>query len=80
MNPMFSLLNRNKISSVQDMMRMVQTAGNPQAAMSQLMQSNPMMAQVMQYVQQNGGDAKAAFYKAAQDMGIDPNSVLSQLR
>ena len=80
MNPMFNLLNRNKIASVQDMMRMVQMAGNPQAALSQLVSQNPQMAEVAKYIQQNGGDAKAAFYKAAQERGIDPNSILSQLR
>ena len=80
MNPMFSLLNRNKIASVQDMMRTVQMAGNPQAALSQLVLQNPQMAEVAKYIQQNGGDAKAAFYKAAQERGVDPNSILSHLR
>ena len=80
MNPMLSLLNRNKISSVQDMMRAVQMAGNPQAALNQLISQNPQMAEVANYIRQNGGDAKAAFYKAAQERGIDPNSILSQLR
>ena len=42
--------------------------------------NNPQMRQVMEYVQANGGDAKAAFYKKAQEMGIDPNEVIAQLQ
>ena len=77
MNPMLSLLNQSKIQS---MMQMVKTAQNPQLALNQLMAQNPQMAQVMQIIRQNGGDAKAAFYKTAQEYGIDPNAVLSQLQ
>ena len=50
--------------------------GNP----ASLLMNNPQMRQVMEYVQANGGDAKAAFYKKAQEMGIDPNEVIAQLQ
>ena len=41
---------------------------------------NPQMKQVMQYIQENGGDPKAAFYKMAKEKGIDPEQILRQLR
>lgn len=50
--------------------------GNP----AQLLMNNPQMRQIMEYVQANGGDAKAAFYKKAEEMGVDPDTILSQLR
>ena len=49
-------------------------------AINQMAASNPQMQQVMQFVNQNGGDAKQAFYNLAQQRGIDPNEVLNQLK
>lgn len=57
---------------------MVHAAQNPQAAVSQMAQSNPQMQYVMQYIQQNGGDAKAAFYALAKQKGVDPDAILQQ--
>lgn len=36
--------------------------------------------QAMEYVRNNGGDAKTAFYRLAQQKGVDPESVLRSLR
>lgn len=60
-------------------MSLVRSAGNPQAMMSQLMQNNPQYSQVMKIIQENGGDAKAAFYNLAQQQGVDPNQILNML-
>lgn len=49
------------------------------AAINQMAANNPQMQQVLQVVQQNGGDAKAAFYNMAQQRGVDPNMILQQL-
>lgn len=53
---------------------------NPGAMVGQAMMNNPQMKQVMDYVNQNGGDPKTAFYKLAEEMGVDPEEVLKQLR
>ena len=36
--------------------------------------------QAMDYVRANGGDARTAFYRLAQQKGVDPGSVLRGLR
>ena len=54
-------------------------AKDPMAAISQMATNNPQMQQVLQVVQQNGGNAKAAFYNMAQQRGVDPNIILQQL-
>ena len=54
--------------------------GNPQAAIGQMAQNNPQMQQVMQFVQQNGGDAKSAFYALARQKGVDPEAIIQQAR
>lgn len=48
--------------------------------LNQMMSQNPQIKQVMDFVNENGGDPKQAFYKKAQEMGINPDDVLSQLR
>lgn len=81
---MLSMLNQNRVSSqiqpIKNALNMVKTAQNPQLMLNQLMQNNPMYSQVQQIIQQNGGDAQKAFYSLAQQMGVDPNQILSQLK
>ena len=49
--------------------------GNPQMMIQQI----PQYQSVMNYVNANGGDAKAAFYAKAKEMGIDPDEIIKQL-
>ena len=65
---------------VTQMMNFYKTAKNPQDTLMRMMNSNPRMKQVMDYINANGGDAKAAFYKMAEEKGVDPEEILSQLR
>lgn len=44
-----------------------------------LAQQNPQMQQVMNLVNQTG-DPKTAFYKMAEEKGVDPEQILSMLR
>ncbi|MBQ2175835.1 MAG: hypothetical protein II453_12505 [Alphaproteobacteria bacterium] len=59
---------------------MVKAAKNPQAMMQMMAQQNPQISQVMNFVQQNGGDPKMAFYKLAEQRGVNPDEVLQMLR
>ena len=67
------------LSPIKQMMNTLKSAGNPQMMLNQMMSQNPQLKQVMTYVQQNGGDAKTAFYKLVQEKGVDPNEILRQL-
>ena len=48
-----------------------------------MMQNDPRIQQVLNYINQNGGDAKALFYnmaqRIAQQKGIDPNVIINQV-
>ena len=48
--------------------------------MQMMAQQNPQISQVMNFVQQNGGDPKTAFYKLAEQRGVNPDEVLQMLR
>ena len=76
-NPMLAALMQNKLGPVKQAMNMMQTAANPNAMVNQLLQQNP---QVQQLIQQAGGDPKKAFYTLAQQMGVDPDAFISQIK
>lgn len=79
-NPMLSTLNQNKIIPIKNMMNAMRSAKNPQMMLQQMMVQNPQVKQVMDYVQKNGGDAKAAFYKLSEEKGVNPDDILNMLR
>ena len=83
-NPMLSQLNQSQISQnlapIKNMMNMIRSSKDPQSMFTQLMQQNPQMRSIMQYVNSNGGDPKSAFYAMAKEKGINPEDILSQLR
>ena len=55
-------------------------AQNPILFLNELVSSNPQFAQVFEYVTQNGGDPKTAFYNYAKQLGVDPQTVLNTLQ
>ena len=65
--------NRNPMQNARGIMQMLK--GNPQAIMD-MMGNNPNMQKVNEIIQQNGGDAKQAFFNLANQMGVDPNEIL----
>lgn len=82
-NPIFSSFpsNReNNRNSLSDIYNQIRTSPNPNKLMQQLLKNDPRFQQVINYINQNGGDAKSAFYNMAAKKGVDPNSILSQLR
>lgn len=58
------------------MMQIARAMQSPQEAISQI----PQLKQAMDLVRQAGGDPRQAFYALAQQKGVDPESILSQLR
>ena len=70
---MLAGLNQSRLSQT---IAQIKSIGNPQMMLQQM----PQYRQVMDYVNQNGGDAKSAFYSKAKEMGVDPNEVLKALR
>lgn len=53
---------------------------SPRTMLNQMIMQNPQMKQAMEYINANGGDPKSAFYKLADEMGVDPDEVLKAMR
>lgn len=68
------------MGQIKNLMQMVRSSGNPQAMLGQMMQNNPQMKQVMDVVNQYGGDAQKAFYALAQQRGVNPDDILNMLK
>ena len=64
---------------IRQMINMLRSSGNPQAMLGQLMANNPQVRQVMEIVQQYGGDADKAFRAVAQQKGIDPQEIIDMM-
>ena len=77
-------LNRNgimqMIQPVKKMMNTVRMAQNPQAALNQLVMSNPQMKQVMEIINRHGGDPMEAFRAEAEARGINPQEILDMMK
>ena len=81
-NPILDMMTRTNtaMESFGKMVGTVQAAKNPMGAISQMAMNNPQMQQVMQVVQQNGGNAQQAFYNMCRQRGVDPNTIISQVQ
>lgn len=81
---MLTALNQNRtfqgIAQAKKMMQTLKSVGNPQMMLNQMMGQNPQLKQVMDFVNANGGDPQALFYKLAEERGVNPDDILNQLR
>ena len=68
------------MQNVRQMMGMLNASQNPVAMMNSMVQGNPNLKQVMDFINQSGGDPKKAFYALAEQKGIDPQEILNMLK
>ena len=81
MNPILQKMQMpNNLNQIRNMMNTVKSAGNPQAMLMNMAQNNPRIKQAMDVINQSGGDPQKAFYALAEQKGVNPEDILSQLR
>lgn len=68
------------MQSLRQMANVVRNSRNPQMMLMELAQSNPQMKQAIEYIGQNGGNAKEAFYALAKQKGVNPDTILNMFR
>ena len=83
-NPIFSSFNsfenQNNSNSLFDVYNQVRQSKNPDQVIQRLLANTPQYQEIMKYIDQNGGDAKTAFYNMAAQKGVNPETILSRLR
>lgn len=80
MNPILQKMQTPNLNQIRNMMNTVKSAGNPQAMLMNMAQNNPRIKQAMDVINQSGGDPQKAFYALAEQKGVNPEDILSQLR
>lgn len=80
MPPILQQLAQNPMQQIKNLMMTVKNAGNPQAMLNQMANSNPNLKQAMDFVKQSGGDPKKAFYALAQQKGVNPDDIINMLK
>ena len=68
------------MSKIKEMVNLIKSSKNPQAMIQNMMTQNPQMRQVMDLVNQNGGDVKKVFYDMAKQKGVNPDDILNILK
>ena len=77
MNPIINQLMGNNFLGL---FKALKTAQNPNAMFQNMVQTNPQLQQVMNFINQNGGNAKQLFYQQAQQKSVDPNIIINNLK
>ena len=75
-----SPLFKGNLGQVKQLMTICKNANDPQAMLHSMITQNPQMKSAIDLIQQSGGDPKTAFYKLAEQKGIDPNTILDALK
>ncbi len=66
-------------NNIQQLIQTIKNCGNPQQMMQSMIQNNPQLG-IMGLLQQNGGNAKQAFYSLAQQKGVNPDEILNMIK
>ena len=72
--------NSPMIARAKQMMNAVQMAQNPQMALNQLMMNNPQLKQVMDLINQNGGDVDKTIRTVAEQNGLRPEDIMELIK
>ena len=67
------------LNQIKQYMNLFKNSNNPQALLQNMIQNIPQMKGVINFINQNGGDPKTAFYKMAEQEGVNPNEILDML-
>jgi hypothetical protein len=59
---------------------MAKIAQDPQGSLNQAIANNPAISEVIDYINQNGGDPKTVFENLAYQLNKNPNEVLEQTK
>ena len=80
-NPLMQLAKASPMmGQIKQMMGMLRTAQNPQAMLNQMVTNNPQLKQVMDIINQHGGNIGEAVRTVAEQNGIRPEDIMDLLK
>lgn len=72
--------NSPMMRQIKQMMTAVQMSQNPQMTLNQMAMNNPQLKQVMELINQNGGDIDRTVRTVAEQNGIRPEDIMDLLK
>ena len=73
-------LGQNNMSVVKSIVGMLSGSANPYQVLTGIAAKNPMIKNVMDSANSSGKSYKDIFYELAKQKGVDPNSIIGQLK
>ena len=70
----------NNLRQIKQMANLVKNVNNPQQLLTNLVNQNPQMKQVLDMIQTSGKSPRDLFYEMANQKGVDPNQILNLLK
>lgn len=83
MNNLYQQLNSNRInqnSNLNQLINSFKNSSNQQEFLNNLIKNNPNIQNIYSLIQNSNKSPKELFYLLAEQKGIDPNVILSQLQ
>lgn len=68
------------MNQIKNWVNQLKGMSNPNEGLKMLISQNPQLQQVMNLIQQSGGNPKQAFMKMAQARGINPQQIITMLK
>jgi hypothetical protein len=62
------------------MFNILKNSNNPQQAFIQMLNQNPQLKNIYEFVSTNGGNAEQLFYTLAKQKNTDPNQILNMFK
>ena len=69
----------NGVNFALGLLGMLRGSSDTMQMLQQMAPTNPQIQQGLDYVQQSGGTMKDAFYKLAEQRGVNPNQVMNMI-
>lgn len=81
MNPIVNQMMQTMFSNnpIMQLFKTVKTSNNPMQMMQSMAQQNTQLQQTLNYINQNGGNAKRLYYNMCQQKGVDPNIIINNM-
>ena len=79
-NPAIQAAHQNTASPLKTLVQLAKGAKDPMSWLQTMCISNPQLKPLAECIKASGGDAKTAFYKMAEQNGIDPDGILQEVQ
>ena len=72
--------NSNKLNEILGIFSSVKNSSNSMEILKSMSNSNPLIKQAFDYVDENGGNMQKAFYALSEKYGVDPQNILRMIK